>query len=81
MSGAAGGDMNAVYTTIAAGWYEDSNNATTDVQKHLWSSTERVIRFVRLIGGLALEIEPDQLPSDEENKAKNETHMFGVSFE
>ena len=31
MSGAANGEANAVFTTIAAGWYEDSNNATTDV--------------------------------------------------
>jgi len=66
MSGAANGETNAVYTTIAAGWYEDSNNATTDVQKHLWSSTERIIRFVRLIDGLTLEIEPAALPSDED---------------
>src|SRR5690625_3589022 len=66
MSGAANGEMSSIFTTIAAGWYEDSNNATTDVQKHLWSSTERVIRFVRLIDGLTLEIEPERLPSDEE---------------
>lgn len=66
MSGAANGEANAVFTTIAAGWYEDSNNATTDVQKHLWASTERIIRFVRLIDGLTLEIEPAALPSDEE---------------
>ena len=66
MSGAANGEANAVFTTIAAGWYEDSNNATTDVQKHLWSSTERIIRFVRLLDGLTLEIEPADLPSDED---------------
>lgn len=66
MTGAANGEANAVFTTIAAGWYEDSNNATTDVQKHLWSSTERMIRFVRLIDGLTLEIEPAALPSDED---------------
>ena len=66
MSGAANGEANAVFTTIAAGWYEDSNNATTDVQKHLWSSTERIIRFMRLLDGLTLEIEPADLPSDED---------------
>src|SRR5690625_5639630 len=66
MSGAANGEMTSIFTTIAAGWYEDSNNATTDVQKHLWSSTERVVRFIRLIDGLTLEIEPAQLPSDED---------------
>ena len=66
MSGAANGEMAAIYTTIAAGWYEDSNNATTDVQKHLWTSTDRVLRVVRLLDGLILEIEPEQLPTDEE---------------
>ena len=66
MSGAANGEMSSVFTTIAAGWYEDSNNATTDVQKHLWSSTERVLRVVRLLDGLTLEIEPEELPTDEE---------------
>src|SRR5699024_11079985 len=66
MSGAANGETNAVFTTIAAGWYEDSNNATTDVQKHLWSSTARVIRFVRLLDGLTLEIEPAELPSGQD---------------
>ena len=66
MSGAANGEMSSIYTTIAAGWYEDSNNATTDVQKHLWSSTDRVLRVVRLLDGLTVEIEPEQLPTDEE---------------
>ncbi|MDN5896672.1 MAG: PfkB family carbohydrate kinase, partial [Nocardioides sp.] len=66
MSGAANGDMTSIFTTIAAGWYEDSNNATTDVQKHLWTSTDRVLRVVRLLDGLSLEIEPEQLPTDEE---------------
>ncbi|MDN5686215.1 MAG: PfkB family carbohydrate kinase [Brachybacterium sp.] len=66
MAGAATGETNSILTTIAAGWYEDSNNATTDVQKHLWSSTDRVIRFARLLDGLTLEIEPAALPSDED---------------
>lgn len=66
MSGAANGEMSSIYTTIAAGWYEDSNNATTDVQKHLWSSTDRILRVVRLLDGLTVEIEPEQLPTDDE---------------
>ncbi|ATG50085.1 hypothetical protein CFK38_00035 [Brachybacterium vulturis] len=66
MSGAASGEMTSIFTTIAAGWYEDSNNATTDVQKHLWTSTDRMLRVVRLLDGLSLEIAPEQLPTDEE---------------
>src|SRR5699024_4133576 len=55
------------------GGYEDSNNATTDAQKHLWASTERVVRFIRLIDGLTLEIEPAQLPSDEDTECSGPT--------
>ena len=63
MAGASNAEMASVYTTIAAGWYEDSNNATTDVQKPLWANTDRVIRFLRLYDGIVLALEPDQLPT------------------
>lgn len=66
MAGATNGDLVSTYTTIAAGWYEDSNNATTDVQKHLWASTARINRFLRLYDGLVLALEPHRLPSTEE---------------
>jgi len=64
MAGATNADMMAVYTTIAAGWYEDSNNATTDVQKQLWASTDRVERLLRLYDGVIGELEVEQLPSE-----------------
>ena len=62
MAGAANGDLVSVYSTIAAGWYEDSNNATTDVQKHLWASVERTVRFLRLFAGVVREIRPASTP-------------------
>ncbi|HIT74825.1 MAG TPA: hypothetical protein IAA98_04500, partial [Candidatus Avipropionibacterium avicola] len=64
MAGASNGDMLATYTTIAAGWYEDSNNATTDVQKHLWHATDLVVRFLRLYDGVIRELEVKDLPDD-----------------
>ncbi|WP_282007031.1 PfkB family carbohydrate kinase [Propioniciclava sinopodophylli] len=63
MASAESAELASVYGTIASGWYEDSNNATTDVQKPLWNSTDRVIRFLRLYDGLVLALEPDQLPT------------------
>lgn len=63
MAGAQTAELASVYGTIASGWYEDSNNATTDVQKPLWNSTDRVIRFLRLYDGLVLALEVDQLPT------------------
>ena len=63
MAGASNAELASVYNTIAAGWYEDSNNATTDVQKPLWANTDRVIRFLRLYDGVVLALEPDQLPT------------------
>ncbi len=63
MAGAANAELLSVYSTIASGWYEDSNNATTDVQKPLWANTDRIIRFLRLYDGVVLEIEPDLLPT------------------
>ena len=44
-----------------------SRSETASIEK-LWGSLEGWTRA-------------GMLPSDEENKAKNETHMFGVSFE
>lgn len=62
MAGATLGDMQAVYTNVAASWYEDSNNATTDVQQHLWRNSERLGRVLRLQIGLASEIAVLRLP-------------------
>ena len=62
MAGAAAADMSATYANINSGWYEDSNNATTDVQKHLWRAGDRVVRFVRMLDGLLTEFEVQRLP-------------------
>ncbi|WP_199181950.1 lyase family protein [Cryobacterium sp. N21] len=66
MAGATAADMAATYANIGSSWYEDSNNATTDVQKHLWRSGERVVRFVRLVDGLFESFRVLELPSAEQ---------------
>lgn len=66
MAGATNADMQAVFANVAASWYEDSNNATTDVQQHLWRSSERLARILRLQIGLARALEPLNLPTREE---------------
>lgn len=63
MAGATAADMAATYANIGSSWYEDSNNATTDVQKHLWRSGERVVRFVRLMDGLFESFRVLELPT------------------
>lgn len=73
MAGATLGDMSAVFNNVAASWYEDSNNATTDVQQHLWRSSERLSRILRLQLGLADELRVRQLPSPEEIVATGAT--------
>lgn len=65
MAGASAADMAAVFANIGAGWYEDSNNATTDVQKHLWRAGERGVRFMRMLDGLFIGLELAELPSIE----------------
>lgn len=62
MAGATLGDAQAVMVNIAQSWYEDSNNATTDVRQHLWRSAERLKRVLNLQHGLAQEIAVKQLP-------------------
>lgn len=66
MASASNAEMLAVYSTIAAGWYEDSNNATTDVQKNLWTEVDRVVRFLRLYDGLIEALEVDTPPTTEQ---------------
>lgn len=63
MGGAGVADMTATYTNITQAWYEDSNNATTDVQQHLWRSADRVRRTLRLVDGLMLELTVKDLPA------------------
>lgn len=73
MGGAGVADMTATFTNITQAWYEDSNNATTDVQQHLWRSADRVIRTLRLLDGLMLELEVGSLPSSAEIVASGST--------
>lgn len=62
MAGVTAADMAATYANIGSAWYEDSNNATTDVQKHLWRAGERVVRFMRMMDGLLLDLRVLHLP-------------------
>jgi len=66
MAGATAADMSATFANIGSAWYEDSNNATTDVQKHLWRSGERVVRFMRMMDGLLVDFRVLELPSNEQ---------------
>lgn len=66
MAGATAADMAATFANIGSAWYEDSNNATTDVQKHLWRSGERLVRFVRMMDGLLADFRVLELPSTEQ---------------
>ncbi len=63
MGGAGVADLTATYTNITQAWYEDSNNATTDVQQHLWRSADRVLRTLRLLDGLMVELGVKTLPT------------------
>jgi len=73
MAGVTAADMAATYANIGSAWYEDSNNATTDVQKHLWRAGERVERFVRMLDGLLLDLKVLALPSHDEIVASGAT--------
>jgi argininosuccinate lyase len=73
MAGVTAADMAATYANIGSAWYEDSNNATTDVQKHLWRAGERVIRFMRMMDGLLLDLRVLELPDHAEIVASGAT--------
>lgn len=66
MAGAAAGDAATVLNNIGAAWWEDSNNATTDVQSRLWDTCDRAQRFFALLAGLLEALEPLNPPSSEE---------------
>ncbi|GGM35841.1 argininosuccinate lyase [Dactylosporangium sucinum] len=65
MAGATAADAASVYNNVGAAWWEDSNNATTDVQVRLWESNDRAYRFFALLGGLFERLEPLRTPSGE----------------
>lgn len=62
MAGSTLGDMQALHCNITQSWYEDSNNATTDVQQHLWRMADRSERIIALQTGLMSALEVDGLP-------------------
>jgi argininosuccinate lyase len=66
MAGAAAGDVATVLNNIGAAWWEDSNNATTDVQSRLWDTCDRAQRFFALLAGFLEALEPLDPPSSEE---------------
>lgn len=66
MAGAAAADLAATLNNVGVAWYEDSNNATTDVQKHLWRANDRALRFLTLMRGLLSEITPLTPPAPED---------------
>lgn len=73
MSGAAAADAASVLNNVGAAWWEDSNNATTDVQARLWDSNDRTERFFALLGGFLAELKPFQPPSVAEIVASGAT--------
>jgi len=66
MAGAEAADAASVLNNVGAAWWEDSNNATTDVQVRLWDSDDRAERFFALLGGFLAELEPLEPPTNAE---------------
>ncbi|MGC5659056.1 argininosuccinate lyase [Micromonospora sp. WMMD723] len=73
MAGASAADAASVLNNVGAAWWEDSNNATTDVQVRLWDSNDRAERFFALVGGFLAELEPLHPPTREEIVASGAT--------
>ena len=73
MAGAAAADAASVLNNVGAAWWEDSNNATTDVQTRLWESDDRAYRFFALIAGLVAELAPLRPPAPDEIVASGAT--------
>ncbi|SEE53046.1 argininosuccinate lyase [Jiangella alba] len=73
MAGATAADAASVLNNVGAAWWEDSNNATTDVQTRLWDSNDRARRFFRLLGGVIARVEPLSTPAAAEIVATGAT--------
>lgn len=73
MAGMAAADAQSVTVNVASAWWEDSNNATTDVQARLWESNDRARRFFTLLGGLLSSLVVQSPPSEEEIVATGAT--------
>lgn len=65
-AGATIGDLTACFVNVGQGWYEDSNNATTDIQQHLWRTSDRTLRTLKLQVGLMTEFAVKTAPSVEQ---------------
>jgi argininosuccinate lyase len=61
-AGASAADAASVFNNVGAAWWEDSNNATTDVQVRLWDSNDRAYRFFCLLTGLFEQLTPLRTP-------------------
>src|SRR5690606_31743022 len=66
MAAATAGDAATVLNSVGLAWYEDSNNATTDVQAPLWRSLDRTHRFLALMHRLLDVLAPASGPDDRE---------------
>jgi argininosuccinate lyase len=66
MSGMESADATSVINNVSAAWWEDSNNATTDVQVRLWESNDRARRFFTLLERLLSTLAVLKLPSAEQ---------------
>lgn len=62
-AGRAVADASSVLTLVASSWWEDSNNATTDVQSTLWRSNEETRRATSLIARFIEILTVQELPS------------------
>lgn len=66
MAGATAADAASVLNNVGAAWWEDSNNATTDVQTRLWDSCDRTMRFFAMMARFIEILEPLDPPSASE---------------
>lgn len=63
MAGMTSADAFSVLSNVSSAWWEDSNNATTDVQVRLWESNDRSRRFFTLVDALLRTLEVGKTPS------------------
>lgn len=73
MAGMALADAQSVSVNVASAWWEDSNNATTDVQVRLWESNDRARRFFTLMAGLFESLTVQSPPTEDEIVAAGTT--------
>lgn len=66
MAGMESADAASVVNNISSAWWEDSNNATTDVQVRLWESNDRARRFFTLMARLLETMTVLTLPAAEQ---------------